>query len=75
MLLGGLTGCALPPIEGDVESTPASIRKKSMTGCVSEFLGQDVSPVDSLHICSQIYSRWEPTTTDTIKPVNKGGKQ
>ena len=38
-------------------------RKAALTSCVSRFLREDVAPVDSLHICSSIYSRWEPTTT------------
>jgi hypothetical protein len=53
-----LTACvSSPTLKG------SALRKAALTDCVSKFLAEDVAPVDSLHICSSIYSRWEPTTT------------
>lgn len=51
-----LVGCAgLGVKEADNLSDK---RKSQMVGCVSQFLGQDVAPMDSLQICSTVYSRW-----------------
>jgi len=56
------TGCALTPAQDDTRRS----RKAELTGCVAQFLDKDVSPVDSLNICSSIYSRWNPTTTGKV---------
>lgn len=63
-----LSGCAMAP----VDRTDTNNRKAQLQTCVAGFLDKDVSPVDSLNICSSIYSRWEPSTTRDITPAKAG---
>lgn len=65
LLLTSTLGCATA--HRPSQSSPSTNRKAELQACVSNFLTQDVSPVDSLNICSSIYSRWEPTTTSPTK--------
>lgn len=65
IVLLAMCGCTGLPVER--EGSPSSARKAELQKCVSNFLQQDVSPVDSLHICASIYSRWEPTTTKSFE--------
>lgn len=75
ILLTSTLGCAIAPRSTD--QTPSTKRKAELQKCVSTFLAQDVSPVDSLNICSSIYSRWEATTTrqfSNTEPVKRSGR-
>lgn len=49
-------GCATPR-----KQSRSDLRKVDMQTCVTNFLGQDVAPSDSLAICNSIYERWRPS--------------
>lgn len=65
----GVAGCATML---DSQVSPSAERKAALVTCVSRFLSEDVSPVDSMNICGQVFSRWEPTTTKGFNLEAKG---